>query len=148
MTTVEFIVWQFVRLMVHLEEHGPKGRGSLYEDWRREWEELDRRLTELGRTDAAAYSQLMMSETVVIDCRSAAHLSQAIAALDGVIRQLKTSIAQSADTAAVPDLEFECEGLKALRKGLAGILAATTGGARERHGKPRWNPRKPDKTAR
>jgi hypothetical protein len=59
-------VWQFVRMMVQLErEGGARGGGGTCDAWREAWHEIDRRLEELGRTDAEAFAELMMNQLVV-----------------------------------------------------------------------------------
>ena len=62
MIQLRIVVWQFVRIMVQLEAEAGrrKRRASVYDDWREAWEELDARLTDLGKKDVAAYSNLMM----------------------------------------------------------------------------------------
>ena len=62
-------VWQFVRIMVHLE--GDSGRGkskgeSVYGDWLDAWTELDAHLTKLGKTNADGFADLMMEQEVLV----------------------------------------------------------------------------------
>jgi hypothetical protein len=146
MTTLEFIVWQFVRVMVHLEEHGAKGAGSLYADWRSTWEKLDKRLESLAASDPDAFARLMMAEKVVIDCRSPAHLRDAIAAAKAVAKQLRAAVRSGADPDHSQDLEFEAEGMAALASGFEAILKATEGNTVNtkagQEKQPRGRPRK------
>ena len=58
-------VWQFVRIMVALE--GRRPRAEVYENWKGAWQELDAELTRLGKSDHAAYSDLMMNQEVVLE---------------------------------------------------------------------------------
>ena len=58
-------VWQFVRIMVQLETssraRGHKNAPTLYSYWRPAWQEIDNRLTETGKSDANAFSDLIWS---------------------------------------------------------------------------------------
>ena len=64
MIEIEITVWQFVRLMVDLEEHAPSGEA--YAAWSEAWNELDRRLEELRQRDHESYADLMMNQEVVV----------------------------------------------------------------------------------
>ena len=68
---LEFAVWQFVRIMVRLEEQAAKKRGfartSVFGAWRARWREVDQRLSKLGQADAEGFSDLMMRQKVVIE---------------------------------------------------------------------------------
>lgn len=101
-----FRVWQFVRIMVRLEEtaktRGRSPRDRLYREWRASWDEVDRALTRLGGSDADAFADLMMDHDVVLQCSEdqkgrlaqvidevVAQLSKAIAAREGSAEQLR-----------------------------------------------------------
>jgi len=84
-------VWQFVRIMVALE--GRRPRAKVYGDWKSAWRELDTELTRLGKSDHAAYSDLMMNQEVVLILSSKACRSEVILALSRITRDIKRQIA-------------------------------------------------------
>ncbi len=92
---LRLVVWQFVRIMVQLETasraRGRQSAPSLYGAWRPAWQEIDRRLTQLGKTDSAGFSDLMMEQEVVLKCRDRAQLNETIRTVDNIINQLKAS---------------------------------------------------------
>jgi len=123
MIELEFVVWEFVRLMVELEEQSSgRSNGDAYAVWRESWQELDARLTDLGKTDAEGFSDLMMEKTVTVPCASAQHLSEVTAALTRVTGKLKQEIKRSSGDAARRDeLEFEWAELQAVIERLGAI---------------------------
>jgi len=109
-----FVVWQFVRVMVQLEKTGTKSQA--YRAWRDQWKKLDRRLDRLGKSNRAGFSNLMMTEDVVIDKVTAAELSDVRRALDAVIRQINTDIQTcEPEDELLGGLESELTELAALR---------------------------------
>ncbi len=116
-------VWQFVRVMVRLEEtaatRGKKPRDGLYREWRESWREVDRELARLGKSDAAAFADLMMDHDVVLPCpedRKGA-LGRVI---DEVVAALSAAIAAGEDDAErLRHLRFERTELGKLRKRIA-----------------------------
>jgi len=119
---LEIPVWQFVRIMVALED-AAAGDGSredgphaLYETWRAAWEPLDRELTALGERDGDAFADLMMRQTVVLDEPTAAQRAVLAGILDGVIGAMRAAIArQDGDAAHRRSLAFEIADLAALQ---------------------------------
>ena len=123
MTEIRVVVWQFVRIMVQLETESTRrkpsteGRGSsVYENWRDAWEELDNKLTDLGKRDHRAYSNLMMDQEVVLECANAADLAEVLQTVDRVIKRLGDMITRK--QGKVKDLRFEVRDLKTLRQEL------------------------------
>jgi hypothetical protein len=129
---VNFVVWQFVRVMVCLEqqlgETNDARKNSILSAWREIWQELDNRLAELGQSDAAAYADLMMEQEVVIDEISTPQIDEVIAAIDSVSKEItaeskktKRSIKdklvenESDAQALVESLDYEVDELKSLR---------------------------------
>jgi hypothetical protein len=110
-------VWQFVRIMVALE--GRRSRPSIYAAWQGAWRELDAELTKLGRTDHAAYSDLMMNQEVVLELGSDKHRGEVIAVLRRIMqdmkRQLRVANGGAADRRS---LKFELAELGDLNKSL------------------------------
>lgn len=119
---LEIGTWQFVRIMVELEDRAKghkRTRASVLDDWREAWEELDNRLTELREKDEAAYSDLMMNQNVVLDYRGPAQLREAGEALVRIIETMRTDIDRSGPSDRAKDLRFEARELQGLRQELA-----------------------------
>lgn len=83
-------VWQFVRIMVALEGRRPRAR--VYEDWQGAWRELDAELTRLGRTDHAAYSDLMMNQEVVLALGGGKRRREVTQALARIMQDMKRQL--------------------------------------------------------
>lgn len=107
-------VWQFVRLMVGMEEslkaHGG-GRGTqlkaLYDRWEDIWVDLDARLVDLGREDPDGFADLMMEQEVVLEEVSPAERALVRAELEKVVAQIKSTLSRTDDPGEVEDLSFE-----------------------------------------
>ncbi len=139
---LRLVVWQFVRVMVQLETvartRGRQGAPSLYAAWRPAWQELDRRLTQLGKTDAAGFSELMMDQEVVLQCRNRAQLNELIRAVDNVVNQLKSEMkAATGDARRTTDLRFERTELETLGRHLRKLTKAKASGRAEQKPKAR-----------
>jgi hypothetical protein len=139
---VRLVVWQFVRVMVQLETaaraRGRQGAPSLYGAWRPAWQEIDRRLTQLSKTDTAGFSELMMEQEVVLQCRNRAQLNELVRAVDNVVNQLKTEMkAATGDARRTTDLRFERTELETLGRHLRKLAKVKTGGRTEQKPKPR-----------
>jgi hypothetical protein len=121
-------VWQFVRLMVGMEEtlnaHGG-GKGSdlktLYDRWEDLWVDLDARLVDLGRHDFDAFADLMMRQEVVLEDVSDTERELVRRELEKVVARIKTQLTGTDDPGDVEDLSFERDELtlliRDLRKG-------------------------------
>jgi hypothetical protein len=94
---INFIIWQFVRIMVCLEqktgETDDLRKESVLSAWGEIWRELDGRLDDLGKTDAAAYADLMMEQEVIIDEISANQIDEVVGAVDLVSEQINAELA-------------------------------------------------------
>lgn len=107
-------VWQFVRLMVGMEEslkaHGG-GRGTqlkaLYDRWEDIWVDLDARLVDLGREDPDGFADLMMEQEVVLEEVSPGERALVRAELEKVVAQIKSTLSRTDDPGEVEDLSFE-----------------------------------------
>lgn len=126
---LRFTVWQFVRLMVHLED-APKPAAAqrrLYEAWRDVWTPLDRELAALAERDMDAYSAMMMDQDVVFEDATNDQAAAAAVTLEAVMDDLDAAIAQEADKsegdddgeAFVQSLKFERRELRQLARKLA-----------------------------
>ena len=121
---VTFIVWQFVRVMVRLEEtsrgRGNRPRDQLYAGWRDAWREVDQELTRLGKDDPDAFANLMMEHEVVLACPSKIQLNQVVQVIEEVAAQLSKSIAAKAGgPEQLRHLKFERTELDKLKKRIA-----------------------------
>lgn len=112
-------IWQFVRVMVELEERDRGPGCTLLADWRKPWREVDRRLTKLGRDDPTGFSDLMMNHQVRLTLRARAQLQELVGAIDGVVAKLERGLeAPSLDGQQAEGMTFERRSLKSLRGSL------------------------------
>ena len=119
MTSVSFVTWQFVRLMVRLEESLDRDgqRQSLYGKWQADWEKLDRELDRLRKDDFGAFSDLMMEHEIRFDDASSDDLMTAAGVIDEVANQLG-HVGKPDDRAQRRDIEFEAKELTTLADAL------------------------------
>ena len=93
---LRFVVWQFVRIMVQLENssraRGQKNASTLYSYWRPAWQEIDNRLTETGKSDANAFSDLMMEQEVVLELYNSQSSRDTRLAIDKVLKLINSEI--------------------------------------------------------
>ena len=127
---VSLDVWQFVRVMVRLEEtaevRGTGSRDRLYRAWRASWDKMDRELTRLGESDADAFAELMMDHDVVLPLPRDQR-GQLNRTIDEVIAELSRTIAvEERDTERQRHLRFERTEL-----GKLGKRIVSTGGSRK-----------------
>ena len=117
MARFEITVWQFVRLMVRLEETAGRSpaRDGLYAAWRDAWQEIDGRLEAFGREDADAFSDLMMDKEVIVNCDDHNQIAQGAAVLDEVSEAIAKALSK-ADKDLAESLRFERGELAALAK--------------------------------
>ena len=131
---IRFTVWQFVRLMVHLEERrdaqqnntqlGPRAdEAALWAAWAGVWTPLDQELARLAESDAAAYADMMMNQDVVIEDVPAALAATAKAALEAVMAEMDSAIEAATtktdgDEDLLDSLKFERRELRQLTRKL------------------------------
>lgn len=118
---LRFTVWQFVRVMVRLEEaRNLTGADPLlkhfYERWEDFWVDLDAQLVDLGRNDPDGFAELMMDQEVVCEDISEAERRLVIRLIREVIEELKRTLRNTEDPASVEDLSFERDELNLLAK--------------------------------
>ena len=119
-------VWQFVRIMVELEEGRPINKkvsksfraSPVYLDWRKTWETLDRQLEGLSKTNHSAFSDLMMEEQVLLQVRSKAQLNEVISAIERVIRRIGHLQKNSDSPDQLESFRFEKKRLSELKRDL------------------------------
>jgi hypothetical protein len=139
-------VWQFVRIMVQLEAssraRGRDSAPSLYGAWRPAWQEIDRRLTDVGKTDSAAFSDLMMEQEVVLQCRNREQMNELLRTLENVVNQLKAQIkAASGDARQMTDLRFERTELETLSRRLRKLAKSGSSSAPRTSAKSKVQPK-------
>ena len=98
---IEFVVWQFVRMMVELESLArPRGRNARDTFRARNtgtWNALDKELETLGQADATKYAKRMMKDTVVINTKTPAQVVEVSDALGRVINHMGAELRRGAD---------------------------------------------------
>ena len=110
-------VWQFVRIMVALE--GRRPRAQIYDDWKAAWRELDTELTRLGKSDIAAYSELMMNQEVVLEIGGGKRRREVMHVLARILRDMKRQLRNAGGGAEERrSLKFELGELDDLNKSL------------------------------
>jgi hypothetical protein len=112
---IAFTTWQFVRVMVRLEEtrkNAPERR-VLYREWKDDWAVLDAELERLRDEDFDAFSDLMMEREVVFADVAPATALTVAAVIDEVIAQLEGE-RRGATRRERDDLDFERAELTAL----------------------------------
>ena len=131
MIELEFVVWEFVRLMVELEESDGVGKGEgALATWQAPWQEIDDRLTELSKSDPDGFAQLMMDQTISVSCAARSHLSEAIDAVGRVTRKLEAEITKiHGDAERKDELKFELAELTELVDQLRAIDPAMLSGS-------------------
>ena len=125
MSEVRFVVWQFVRLMVQLEESvkaaGTAERKALYAKWEDIWVDLDAQLVDLGRNDPEAFADLMMNQEVVCETETREERTLVAMELSKVIDSLASQLETTDDPQTVEDLSFEREELSLLIRDIRAI---------------------------
>lgn len=123
---IHFTVWQFVRLMVHLEEHEDLSANerALLESWNEVWLPLDQELGELAERDFDAYSELMMDQDVIISEASTEQVESAQTAISRVMADMDTAIEAGGDPAHMQNLKFERRELRQLARKLGRMAEA------------------------
>jgi len=115
---LEIPVWQFVRVMVALEDADAK-RG-LYDEWRGAWQEVDRELERLRIEDPEGFAELMMEQQVVLEVADETMLGQVDTALGRVIADMDRVLKdKKTETPQRDDMAFERAELARLRETLA-----------------------------
>lgn len=117
---IRFTVWQFVRLMVHLEDQAKLSpdEQALFNAWNDVWKPLDENLARLAASDADAYSDMMMDQDVVIENATAEQAATAKTALDAVMGEMDATIAAGGDDEVLDSLKFERRELRQLARKL------------------------------
>lgn len=133
---LRFTVWQFVRLMVHIEGPPPPNpeQTAVAAAWAEIWRPLDARLADLAERDFEAYSELMMNQDVVVadatpaQCRTAqCAFEEIMKIMDRAIKSLSHDGGRGENTPPDPEhlqsLKFERRELRQLARKLGRLNA-------------------------
>lgn len=125
---IVFDTWQFVRVMVRLEETRDRdaARRALWAVWSADWRKLDRELERLRMADFARFAEAMMDQEVAFDPVDAA-TARTVARLAREVADELAKARRGADPATRQDLGFEQARLTDLAERL-GELARRHGG--------------------
>jgi len=118
---IRFTVWQFVRLMVHLEESTDisADQSALKDSWNDQWQPLDQELGELAERDFEAYGELMMDQDVVIEDATAGQALIAGQVIERVQADMDQAIEAGGEPAHLQNLKFERRELRQLARKLS-----------------------------
>lgn len=90
---VKFTVWQFVRVMVWLEDATKdKAAQEAYKAWSNTWNDVDQELAKLAEENHDAYSEMMMDREVIFEEVSKEHAEQVLKALEAVTLSMKNEL--------------------------------------------------------
>lgn len=112
---LRFTVWQFVRLMVRLEQH-PDAR---LDAWGDTWSTMDPELAALAESDPESYGETMMDKEVVMEDATPDQALAAKMALEAVMDEIDQAIETEKNTDLLPSLKFERRELRQLTRKLA-----------------------------
>lgn len=119
LSEVRFTVWQFVRLMVYLEDHSEdNAEAAVLSAWSDVWARLDKDLARLSESDMDAYAEMMMEQEVVIEDATAPLIATAKTALQAVLVDMGKSIEAGGEKNLIDSLVFESRELAQLIKKL------------------------------
>lgn len=137
---IEFVVWQFVRVMVEMESLArPRGRNARATFRARNaatWNDLDKELAALSQANPTTYAKRMMKDTIVVNTKTGAQVVEVSQALGRVINHMAAELRRGThdDPSQRASLMFEQTELRKLR----GTL---TQGKAKAEIKPRAKPR-------
>lgn len=131
MAHLDFTVWQFVRLMVHLEESEPLASADgdtpgLLVAWKDIWQPLDAQLSELGESDFEAYADMMMDQDVIVEDVPIHHVEQVVDGLRAVAVILDSEIEHGKSQGSEPEQQISLEYERDAMIELADRFAALT----------------------
>ena len=114
---LRFVVWEFVRLMVQLEDNlkknpHDKDLKSLYQQWDDIWLDLDRKLVNEGHDNPDRFAHLMMEQEVVCEDVSGHDLQLVIALLTEVVQTISQSLMHIDDEEEMTNLSYERDNLQ------------------------------------
>lgn len=125
---IVFDTWQFVRVMVRLEETRDRdaARRALWAAWSADWRKLDRELERLRTADFGRFAEAMMDQEVAFDPVDAA-TARTVARLAREVARELAKARKGADPTALQDLAFEQAGLADLAERLEELARRRSG---------------------
>ncbi len=125
MSEVRFTVWQFVRLMVQMEESIKSDKigdiKKLYHGWEDIWVDLDAKLLDLGRKNPDEFADLMMNQEVCCDDVNLTEAQIIITEFKKISQDIKEKLTKTDVDQEVEDLTFELDELIIFVKKLKSI---------------------------
>lgn len=122
MQEIRFAVWQFVRVMVRLEDSLKSDKSdalkALYDGWEDIWVDLDAQLIDLSKHDPEGFADLMMDQEVICEDVSEAECLLVADELHKVVEDIKALLTKAEDEETVEDLSFERDELSILERDL------------------------------
>jgi len=119
---LRFTIWQFVRLMVHIEDsqnRASKDQAALLDEWAEIWAPLDLELARLAESDPQAYAEMMMDQELVIEDATAKQTATTNATLQAVMADMDAAIAKGGDEDLIDSLKFERRELRQFTRRLS-----------------------------
>ena len=108
-------VWQFVRLMVQVDEtlaaKPDPGAQAVKDMWDDIWLDIDARLEELGRKDPDGFATMMMDQEVVLTGMTPSLQSAIGSEVAKVVRAMQGTRRSTKDQQSKDDLTFEIQEL-------------------------------------
>ncbi|MCY4239727.1 MAG: hypothetical protein OXC93_15505 [Rhodospirillaceae bacterium] len=125
---IVFDTWQFVRIMVRLEEtrNSDEDRASLWAAWFSDWQQLDAELEHLRAVNFDHFATAMMDEEVILEPVDKAMVKTVARLAREVAGELK-STHQRVSKVARNDLDFERAGLSLLASRLDDLAGSAKG---------------------
>ena len=115
MNDLRLTVWQFVRLMVQVDEtlaaKPDPGVQAVKDMWDDIWLDIDARLEELGRKDPDGFATMMMDQEVVLTGMTPSLQSAIGSEVAKVVRAMQGTRRSTKDQQSKDDLTFEIQEL-------------------------------------
>lgn len=119
MATLDLVVWEFVRIMVALEDEGADS--VFYTNRAEVWDAVDGDLGRLAAEDAEAFSDMMMENQVTLEDVTPAEMKDIVRGVEIALEAIAgTEAAGVDDETQAAGLAYEKRELKALLKRLRG----------------------------
>lgn len=111
MRDITMPVWQFVRLMVRIEEtqekYGDANLRALYAEWEEFWADLDARLIDAGNRSREEFANMMMQQEVVMHRMEDIQIALIRRELTALIKQLQKQASETKLKEDTRNLNYE-----------------------------------------
>ncbi|NQY82802.1 MAG: hypothetical protein HRT36_07330 [Alphaproteobacteria bacterium] len=125
MRDVTMPVWQFVRLMVKIEEtseqYNDLNLEKLYGEWEDFWADLDARLIDAGNRSREEFANMMMHQEVVMHRLDDIQIALIRRELTALIKQIKKLSGETEFKDDKRNLNYEWREIEVFLKGLLGV---------------------------